>query len=103
MNEASRSRLAGFDPDALIGTLPSALRFFLAFLVLAGLLAALFLPRAQILSSGREVRLAIVPVDPRDLLRGDYVILNYAIGELNLTVLPGDDGFRRGDPAFVVL
>lgn len=29
--------------------------------------------------TGREVLLETIPVDPRDLFRGDYVILNYAI------------------------
>lgn len=32
--------------------------------------------------TGKEVLLKTVPVDPRDLLRGDYVILNYEIAQL---------------------
>lgn len=35
--------------------------------------------RAQILTQGREIVLKPEPVDPRDLFRGDYVILSYAI------------------------
>ncbi len=35
------------------------------------------------LSQGTVVRLETRPVDPRDLLRGDYVILNYEISTLN--------------------
>ena len=35
--------------------------------------------RVSLLSSGQEVVLQTVPVDPRDLLRGDYVILRYDI------------------------
>ncbi|WP_312361882.1 GDYXXLXY domain-containing protein [Ensifer sp.] len=38
--------------------------------------------RASILRSGKEVLLKTVPVDPRDLLRGDYVILSYDISRL---------------------
>lgn len=38
--------------------------------------------RASILRSGKEVLLKTVPVDPRDLLRGDYVILSYDISSL---------------------
>lgn len=33
--------------------------------------------RIQLLRTGREVVLPIVPVDPRSLFRGDYVILSY--------------------------
>ena len=32
-------------------------------------------------SSGTQVILATEPVDPRSLLRGDYVILNYQISD----------------------
>ena len=35
--------------------------------------------RAAILRDGREVLLKVEPVDPRDLLRGDYVVLTYEI------------------------
>lgn len=38
--------------------------------------------RASILRNGKEVLLKTVPVDPRDLLRGDYVILSYDISWL---------------------
>lgn len=34
------------------------------------------------LRTGKEVLLRTVPVDPRDLLRGDYVILNYEISQI---------------------
>ncbi len=32
--------------------------------------------------SGQSIRLRTVPVDPRDLLRGDYVILRYQISQV---------------------
>lgn len=35
-----------------------------------------------IIHTGREVLLETVPVDPRDLLLGDYVILNYKIAQI---------------------
>lgn len=35
--------------------------------------------RYAILTSGREIVLETVPVDPRSLFRGDYVTLRYAI------------------------
>ncbi|BBK38073.1 hypothetical protein STAQ_31510 [Allostella sp. ATCC 35155] len=89
--------------DRLAQRLPRGLRYALAFLVLAGLLAAMIGHRALILRDGAEVRLAIVPVDPRDLFRGDYVVLTYAIGELRLDRIAGDKQFRRGEPVHVVL
>lgn len=41
--------------------------------------------RASILRNGVDVVLKTVPVDPRDLLRGDYVILAY-----DISTIPGD-------------
>jgi len=45
------------------------------------------------LTQGRVVQLETRPVDPRDLLRGDYVILNYKISRVPR---PRDDGQPRG-------
>ncbi|OCP17058.1 MULTISPECIES: GDYXXLXY domain-containing protein [unclassified Ensifer] len=45
--------------------------------------------RASILRNGREVLLKTVPVDPRDLLRGDYVILSYDISRLPPALFKG--------------
>lgn len=44
------------------------------------------------LSSGTEVLLKTQPVDPRDLFRGDYVILTYEISRLDVppSVAEGD-------------
>ncbi|KQW27529.1 hypothetical protein ASE36_18185 [Rhizobium sp. Root274] len=67
--------------------------------------------RASILRSGTEVLLKTAPVDPRDLLRGDYVVLSYDIatvpvslfkgpkptdgssGSVEVRIKPGVDGF----------
>lgn len=38
--------------------------------------------RASILRNGKDVVLKTVPVDPRDLLRGDYVVLSYEISSI---------------------
>ncbi|MEI2302428.1 GDYXXLXY domain-containing protein [Ensifer sp. MJa1] len=46
--------------------------------------------RASILRNGREILLKTVPVDPRDLLRGDYVILSYDISRLEPELFKGD-------------
>ena len=45
--------------------------------------------RATILRYGTEIRLKTAPVDPRDLLKGDYVILNYDISSFPTSKLIG--------------
>lgn len=45
--------------------------------------------RAAVLRDGAEVRLETAPVDPRDFLRGDYVILNYKIGSVPAEAVTG--------------
>ena len=45
--------------------------------------------RAWGLRSGVEVILKTAPVDPRDLLRGDYVTLNYDISRVPVSTLVG--------------
>ena len=45
--------------------------------------------RAWGLRSGVEVLLKTAPVDPRDLLRGDYVTLNYDISRVPVSTLIG--------------
>ena len=57
--------------------------------VLAGMIEG----RASILRHGTEVTLATTPVDPRDLLRGRYVVLTYEISNIPTSrfVLPDND------------
>jgi uncharacterized membrane-anchored protein len=56
------------------------------------------------LRTGQDVVLKTVPVDPRDLFRGDYVILRYEIGTLDLRTIPGgDQAFKPRDAAYVTL
>ncbi len=45
--------------------------------------------RASILRSGADIRLKTLPVDPRDLLRGDYVILSYPISTIAKSIVTG--------------
>ncbi len=47
-----------------------------------GFLAWSISTRAAVLRDGREILLKVEPIDPRDLLRGDYVILNYEASNL---------------------
>jgi uncharacterized membrane-anchored protein len=53
------------------------------------------------LRTGTEILLRTVPVDPRDLFRGDYVILRYDIS--TVYVANADRDFRPGNPVHVVL
>jgi uncharacterized membrane-anchored protein len=74
-----------------------------AFLLQTALLAWMIVDRALLLSQGREVRLEVVPVDPRDLFRGDYVTLAYAMSQLRTDEIAGDDQFYVLDPVYVTL
>ena len=55
------------------------------------------------LRTGTEVTLKTVPVDPRDLFRGDYVVLNYEISTLDLDEIPAEDHFEYNDPVYLGL
>ncbi|TYC68049.1 GDYXXLXY domain-containing protein [Stappia sp. BW2] len=78
------------------------MRWALLALIQLGLLSIPLFDRLSVQHSGTAVPLAVVPVDPRDLLRGDYVVINLAIGTISKTV-PGADKFRSGDRVFVGL
>jgi len=56
------------------------------------------------LTKGTEVVLKSIPVDPRDLFRGDYVVLSYDISTLHMDSLEvKHDKIERGDRVFVKL
>lgn len=61
-----------------------------------GFLGSMILGRAAILRKGIEIRLAVQPIDPRDLLRGDYVVLGYPISsiERSLIAKTGDEALK---------
>jgi uncharacterized membrane-anchored protein len=52
--------------------------------------------RAQILRNGNDVVLLTEPIDPRDLLRGDYVTLGYAISRLDAALIEGTKPDKQG-------
>ncbi len=54
-----------------------------------GIVGYMIASRAAVLQSGAEVLLQTAPVDPRDLLRGDYVILSYDISTVPLDKIVG--------------
>ena len=66
--------------------------------VLIGTLAVMIQGRAAVLREGREIVLKVAPVDPRDLMRGDYVTLRYDAmsrvdGSQLLEVWPDHDSY----------
>ena len=95
----------------MIAAKPFAAVALLVALAQTVILGSMIEGRASILKSGTEVLLKTAPVDPRDLLRGDYVVLSYDIstipaalikgakpeagswGVLNVRIAPGADGF----------
>jgi uncharacterized membrane-anchored protein len=89
--------------DNFIGRVPPLPRYILAALVLCGLILATVVQRAGILRSGQEARLEVVPVDPRALFRGDYVVLTYRIGTVDFPKDAMSSPFTRGQQVFVTL
>lgn len=70
-----------------------------------GFLGWIIAGRAAVLQNGAEAVLKVRPVDPRDLLRGDYVILSYEIANLPVGLIanpPAGDFVEEG-PVFVRL
>jgi len=58
------------------------------------------------LVTGKEIVLRTIPIDPRDLLRGDYVVLNYSFSRLDLDSIKNDirhGNYKFGDELFVEL
>ena len=53
--------------------------------------------RQGLLRNGRTVYLELAPVDPRSLLQGDYMALNYAVMNRLNHVQPNDPQLQSGD------
>ncbi|MBW7974845.1 GDYXXLXY domain-containing protein [Bradyrhizobium sp. BR 10289] len=83
--------------------IPKAVLFGLAILIQCVLLVLMVADRMQILREGREVTLQTQPVDPRDFLRGDYVVLRYDISQLPAGSLAGKTAETRNPVVFVKL
>ncbi len=88
--------------DSLVAKVPLVWRALATALLLGLVLLALVEQRAGILRGGAEIRLRSVPVDPRDLFRGDYVVLSYPISTVE-TGAAGQPGFQRGEQVYVSL
>ena len=77
---------------------PKIVLFVAAALVQVALLTVMIVDRVQILRDGKEVILLSRPVDPRDLLRGDYVVLVYDISQLPAGALLNHPASSRTPP-----
>ncbi|MDK4733853.1 GDYXXLXY domain-containing protein [Rhizobium sp. CNPSo 3490] len=79
--------------SSLMARLQSGKGYLVSAIIVAGLqtviLGTIIQSRASILSSGAEVLLKTAPVDPRDFLRGDYVVLNYDISSVPVQTVSG--------------
>lgn len=73
----------------MIAAKPFAAAALVVALLQTAILGYMIEGRAGILRSGTEVLLKTAPVDPRDLLRGDYVILTYDISTISKTSVTG--------------
>jgi uncharacterized membrane-anchored protein len=87
----------------VFGRIPRVLLFLLAGFIQVALIAYLVYDRAGILRAGREVMLQTRPVDPRDLLRGDYVVLSYDISSVPAGPLKDTPVASRGASLYVKL
>ncbi|WP_017964070.1 GDYXXLXY domain-containing protein [Rhizobium leguminosarum] len=79
--------------NSFMARLQSGKGYLLSAIIVAGLqtliLGTIIQSRASILSDGAEVLLKTAPVDPRDFLRGDYVVLNYDISSVPVQTVSG--------------
>jgi uncharacterized membrane-anchored protein len=83
--------------------IPKIVLFGIAALAQVALLTLMIVDRIQILRDGAEVTLQARPVDPRDLLRGDYVVLGYDISQLPAGSLLNQPTGTRNPIVFVKL
>ncbi|TPI49823.1 GDYXXLXY domain-containing protein [Mesorhizobium sp. B2-9-1] len=71
-------------------------------LIQIGFLSWIIAGRAAILRNGKEVLLKVQPVDPRDLLRGDYISLNISRIPVKLIASLPQGKLSSDDTAMVV-
>jgi uncharacterized membrane-anchored protein len=96
---------APVQPDPLPELAPTQHRRWLQWLVAAQVLFVLGVAAAGYATGalGQSIWLRTAPVDPRDLLYGDYVRLNYSISQLPGHLWHGAQLPRRQQAAYVLL
>jgi uncharacterized membrane-anchored protein len=85
--------------------MPANHRRWLLLLVAAQMLFILAVAAAGYATTayGRAITLRTLPVDPRDLLYGDYVRLNYTISQVPISLWQESTPARRRQAVYVVL
>lgn len=78
-------------------------KFIVFVLLQALLLIGIIAYRDHWVSTGERIILKTVPVDPRDIFRGDYVRLDYEITNLDLDKLSFKEKFSVNEKIFVKL
>ena len=69
-----------------------------------GVLATEYLGSVWPLWTGEEVRLEIVPVDPRSMFRGNYARLAYTVATVDSKLFEGlDKKLRKGEIVYVLI
>lgn len=77
-------------------------KFLLAVGVQLIIIAAIILSKMTLSAGGTEILLEIQPVDPRDLLRGDYATFQYKISRIDPAFFGGQQA-KDGETVYVVL
>lgn len=74
---------------------------FVGFIILTGVNYTIY-SREQLLSNGQIVLLELAPVDPRSLMQGDYMALDFAINRTAFAVVSTEQSERLKDGHLVV-
>lgn len=77
-------------------------KFILAIAFQVVVIFAIIIFKLSVLTGGIDLLLKIEPVDPRDLLRGDYVTFQYSISNTE-SYLAREKEIKNGDTVYVVL
>ncbi len=59
------------------------IKFFIAIIAQIAIVLVMVLFKVSVLKNSTDVLLKIMPVDPRDMLRGDYITFQYDISNIN--------------------
>jgi uncharacterized membrane-anchored protein len=77
-------------------------KFILAVALQAVIILAIIIFKLSILDGGTDILLKIEPIDPRDMLRGDYVTFQYDISNI-VSYYANGQQIRNGDTVYVIL
>ena len=72
-------------------------------LLQVAVIITMIIVKLLVLADGRDILIRIQPVDPRDLLRGDYVTYQHDFTNIPGYYFDNDEVFRVGELAYVTL